>query len=41
MNAFWRTIRSYILWQHERGTLHYDVMVTLIPHLHLRHALLD
>lgn len=30
MNAFWRTIRSYILWQHERGTLHYDVMVTLI-----------
>ena len=40
MNAVWRTIRSYILWQHERGTLHYDVMVTLIliflfvsPHL--------
>ncbi len=30
MNAFWRTIRSYILWQHERGTLHYDIMVTLI-----------
>jgi hypothetical protein len=30
MNAIWRTIRSYILWQHERGTLHYDVMVTLI-----------
>jgi hypothetical protein len=30
MNAVWRTIRSYILWQHERGTLHYDVMVTLI-----------
>jgi hypothetical protein len=30
MNAFWRTIRGYILWQHERGTLHYDVMVTLI-----------
>jgi hypothetical protein len=30
MNAGWRTIRSYILWQHERGTLHYDVMVTLI-----------
>jgi hypothetical protein len=27
---FWRTIRSYILWQHERGTLHYDIMVTLI-----------
>ena len=30
MNAMWRTIRSYILWQHERGTLHYDIMVTLI-----------
>jgi hypothetical protein len=30
MNAFWRIIRSYVLWQHERGTLHYDVMVTLI-----------
>ena len=26
----WATIRSYILWQHERGTLHYDIMVTLI-----------
>lgn len=30
MNGFWGTIRSYILWQHERGTLHYDIMVTLI-----------
>ena len=30
MNAVWRTIRSYILWQHERGTLHYDIMVTVI-----------
>ncbi len=30
MNAFWRIIRSYILWQHERGTLHYDIMVTII-----------
>jgi hypothetical protein len=30
MNGAWRTIRSYILWQHERGTLHYDIMVTLI-----------
>jgi hypothetical protein len=26
----WAIIRSYILWQHERGTLHYDIMVTLI-----------
>ena len=30
MSGFWGTIRSYILWQHERGTLHYDIMVTLI-----------
>ncbi len=30
MNGVWSTIRSYILWQHERGTLHYDIMVTLI-----------
>ena len=26
----WRTIRSYILWSYERGTIQYDVMVTLI-----------
>jgi hypothetical protein len=30
MKGAFRTIRSYILWQHERGTLPYDVMVTLI-----------
>ena len=30
MNSVWRTIRGYILWQYERGTLHYDIMVTLI-----------
>ena len=30
MNTVWRTIRGYILWQYERGTLHYDIMVTLI-----------
>jgi hypothetical protein len=30
MTAIWRTIRGYILWQYERGTLHYDIMVTLI-----------
>jgi len=30
MNGIWRTIRGYILWQYERGTLHYDIMVTLI-----------
>ena len=40
MKTLWRTIRGYILWSYERGTLHYDVMVTLIllfvflsPHL--------
>jgi hypothetical protein len=30
MSGIWPTIRSYIFWQHERGTLHYDIMVTLI-----------
>jgi len=30
MNAIWRTIRGYILWSYERGSIHYDVMVTLI-----------
>jgi hypothetical protein len=30
MQAIWRTIRGYILWSYERGTIHYDVMVTLI-----------
>ena len=30
MNSIWRTIRGYILWSYERGSLHYDVMVTLI-----------
>jgi hypothetical protein len=30
MNAIWRTIRGYILWSYERGTIQYDVMVTLI-----------
>ena len=28
--GIWRTIRDYILWSHERGTIQYDVMVTLI-----------
>lgn len=30
MSSVWRTIRGYILWSYERGTLQYDVMVTLI-----------
>ena len=28
--AIWRTIRSYFWWTHERGSFHYDVMVTAI-----------
>lgn len=30
MTGIWRTIRGFILWSYERGTIHYDVMVTLI-----------
>ena len=30
MKTLWHTIRGYILWSYERGSLHYDVMVTLI-----------
>jgi hypothetical protein len=30
MTRIWRTIRGYILWSYERGTIQYDVMVTLI-----------
>src|SRR5436305_2922693 len=30
MGAIWRTIRGYIFWSYERGSLHYDIMVTLI-----------
>jgi hypothetical protein len=30
MNSIWRTIRNYILWSYERGSLHYDIMVTVI-----------
>ncbi len=30
VGGLWRTIRSFILWSHERGTVQYDVMVTLI-----------
>ena len=28
--GIWHTLRSYILWSHERGSVQYDVMVTLI-----------
>jgi len=30
MSRIWNTIRSYIWWNYERGSFHYDVMVTLI-----------
>jgi len=30
MNSLWRTIRGYIWWSYERGSMHYDIMVTLI-----------
>jgi hypothetical protein len=30
MPNFWRTIRDFILWSYERGTVQYDIMVTLI-----------
>ncbi len=26
----WRTIKGYLFWTYERGSFHYDVMVTLI-----------
>jgi hypothetical protein len=30
MIGVWRTIRDYLFWSYERGTIQYDVMVTLI-----------
>ncbi|MGA2000686.1 MAG: hypothetical protein ABSG52_11885 [Terriglobales bacterium] len=30
MSHIWKTIRSYIWWTYERGSMQYDVMVTLI-----------
>jgi len=30
MSGFWKTIRGYFWWTYERGSLHYDVMVTII-----------
>jgi hypothetical protein len=30
VGGIWRTIRGYILWSYERGSIQYDVMVTLI-----------
>ena len=30
MSRIWRTIKGYVFWTYERGSFHYDVMVTLI-----------
>jgi hypothetical protein len=30
MNSIFRTIRDFVLWSYERGTIQYDIMVTLI-----------
>ena len=30
MSKLWQTIRGYVWWTHPRGSMHYDVMVTLI-----------
>jgi hypothetical protein len=30
MRTLWKTIRSFIFWEYERGSLQYDLMVTLI-----------
>jgi hypothetical protein len=30
MRRVWRTISSFIWWSYERGTIQYDIMVTLI-----------
>jgi len=30
MTRIWRTIRGYIAWSYDRGSIQYDVMVTLI-----------
>ena len=28
--SIWRTIRGYLWWTYERGSFHYDVMVTVV-----------
>ena len=30
VRSIWRTIRGFILWRHERGSVQYDFMVTII-----------
>lgn len=30
MSRFWRALKGYVFWTYDRGSFHYDVMVTLI-----------
>lgn len=30
MSKIWRTLRGYVWWTYPRGSVHYDIMVTLI-----------
>ena len=30
MGRLWQTVKGYIFWTYERGSFHYDVMVTII-----------
>ena len=30
MSRIWRTLKGYLFWTYERGSFHYDVMVTII-----------
>lgn len=30
MSRIWRTLKGYLFWTYERGSFHYDVMVSLI-----------
>lgn len=30
VSPVWRTVKSFIFWSHERGTIQYDIMVTVI-----------
>ena len=30
ISSVWRVIRNYIFWSYERGSIHYDILVTLI-----------
>ncbi len=30
MSRIWRTVKGYLFWTYDRGSFHYDVMVTMI-----------